>query len=110
MTMKELYSLYYIEQEIEEYKEKISELQRLKKNKQVTEYIKLLEKEIDKKTQKSLEINKYIIECEDPQLRLIMFLRFIKLKSWHYIAFKIGGGNTDDSVRKRCKRYVEKNG
>ena len=129
MTIKELYSLYYIEQEIKEYELKIVELRELATNispnytgmpgaqtvsdkvgnavTAIVEYTQMLENAIQEKIEQSIKINAYILDVEDPQLRQIMFLRFVKRLSWQAVANRIGGGNTADGVRMRCNRYVK---
>lgn len=130
MTLKELYSLYYIEHEIKEYELKILELKEMATNitqnysgmsngsnttnkteivvASIVDYTTMLEKAIQTRIEQSIKINAFILEVEDAQLRLIMYLRFIQRMSWVAIAHRIGGGNTEDSVRKRCNRYVRK--
>jgi hypothetical protein len=131
MTIKELYSLYYIEQEIKEYELKIVELKELATNispnytgmpatkkvsdkvgnavTAIVEYTQMLEKAIQEKIEQSIKINAYILNVEDAQLRQIMYLRFVKRLSWQTVANRIGGGNTADGVRMRCNRYVKNN-
>lgn len=130
MTLQELYSLYYIEQEIKEYELKIVELREMASNitpsytgmpsgsnvsdkvgkaaTAIVEYTEMLDKAIQEKIEQSIKINAFILDIEDAQLRQIMFLRFIKRLSWQAVASRIGGGNTADGVRKRCNRYVRK--
>jgi len=130
MTLKELYSLYYIEQEIKEYELKIIELREMAtritpnysgmprgsetNNKTenaltaIIDYTQLLENAIKNKIEQSIKINTFILDIDDAQLRQIMYLRFIKRLSWQAVANRIGGGNTSDGVRKRCNRYVRK--
>lgn len=130
MTIKELYSLWYIEQEIKEYELKIVELREMATNvtpnltgmpsgnnisdkvgkaaTAIVEYINLLEEAIQQKIEQSIKINAFILDIDDAQLRQIMFLRFVKRLTWQQVANRIGGGNTADGVRKRCNRYVKK--
>lgn len=130
MTLQELYSLSYIEQEIKDYKLKIIELRELAESitpkltgmpsgggsgdkvgeaaTAIVMYTDMLEKAIQEKIEQSRRINEYILQIEDAQLRRIMYLRFIEGLTWRQIANRIGGGNTEDAVRKRCNRYVRK--
>lgn len=130
MTLQELYSIPHIEKEIEEYREKIRELEEMaesttakitgmpssrRKSDKVGEgataiafYKSFLESAIVKRITTEMEIVKYIETVEDVEMRRIMWLRFVRQKSWQEVADEIGGGNTEDSVRKRCNRYVEK--
>lgn len=129
MTIKELYSLWYIEQEIKEYELKIVELRELAsnispnytgmpagKNKSdkvgnaataIVEYTQFLEKAMKEKIEQSIKINAFILDVDDAQLRLIMYLRFIKRMSWQAVANRMGGGNTANGVRMRCNRYIK---
>ena len=55
------------------------------------------------------EIFEYIFSINDSQIRRIMRLRHIELKSWVQVANAIGGNNTADSVRKMHDRYLQDN-
>lgn len=54
------------------------------------------------------EVEKFIASVSDSRIRRIINLRFLEDMSWNQVAGRIGGGNTEDSVRKAYKRYVEK--
>ena len=129
MTIKELYSLYYIEQEIKEYELKILELKEMATNitanytgmagggavsdkvgnatAAIVQYTQMLEEAIQRDIEQTIKINAFILEIEDVQLRQIMYLRFVKKLSWQCVANRIGGGNTASGVRMRCKRYID---
>lgn len=70
---------------------------------------KTLEKMCEEMTQAYSEALSYIMNIEDPAMRLIFHYRFICGYSWVKTAMELGGGNTDDSVRKRVKKYLQKN-
>ena len=53
------------------------------------------------------EILEYIFSINDSQIRRIMRLRHIELKSWLQVANTIGGNNTADSVRMAHDRYLK---
>ena len=53
------------------------------------------------------EIFEYIFSINDSQIRRIMRLRHIELKSWLQVANAIGGNNTADSVRMMHDRYLK---
>ena len=55
------------------------------------------------------EILEYIFSINDSQIRRIMRLRHIELKSWLQVATTIGGNNTADSVRKMHDRFLQDN-
>lgn len=130
MTLQELYSVYYIKQEIEDFEKKIDELREIAEKitpsltgmprgggvgdkvgenaTAIAMYETLLQDAIIRRTEQEKKIFEYILKIDDAQLRRIMYLRFIELKTWQQIANKIGGHNTADGVRKRCNRYVRK--
>lgn len=54
------------------------------------------------------EDNKWIDGIEDPFIREIARERIEKKKTWRQVAASIGGGNTEDSVRKAYTRYTKK--
>lgn len=43
----------------------------------------------------------------DSRTRLIFTYRFVDCLTWNEVADKIGGNNTDDSVKKICYRYLK---
>lgn len=130
MTLRELYSIPYLDDEIADYEEEI------RKNREraekitasltgmprtggtgdkvsecaaaIAQYTIYLEKAIAEKVALQEEIHKYIDSVSDPVLRRIMYLRFIKQKPWKEVADDMGGYNTEDSVRKRVERYCKK--
>lgn len=59
--------------------------------------------------QKTNEVEEFIASVNDSRMRRIINLRFIENLSWIKIAEKIGGGNTDESVRKAFERFMSKN-
>ena len=129
MTIKELYSIYYLEQEIEEYKNKIQELREMAESVSanysgmpsgggngnkienavvaIVTYEESLSKAIRSKIEKTKEIQEYINGIEDAQTRLIMFLRFVQHKPWSEVARKVGGHNTPSAVRMKAFRYID---
>lgn len=72
-----------------------------------------LERKIRKKvyqlTRLKNKIAEYILGIEDSQTRLIFHMRVYDLMTWNAIADKIGGMNSEDSVKKRYYRYLKKN-
>nr|DAD79260.1 MAG TPA: Protein of unknown function (DUF722) [Myoviridae sp. ctRPH1] len=55
-------------------------------------------------------LERYIAEVPDSLTRQIFALRFIDGLSWYKVAARVGGGNTEDSVRMRVNRYLEETG
>ena len=77
----------------------------------VAELIAAKEK-IDKKKEEyareQMKLEKYINSVEDLRMRYILTLRFVDMNSYRQIARKLGGGNTEDSVRMSIKRFLQK--
>lgn len=54
------------------------------------------------------QVEEFIAGVEDSRIRRIITLRFIENLSWNKVADRIGGGNTEDSVKKSFYRFTEK--
>ena len=52
-------------------------------------------------------LNRFIENVDDAQMRMILSLRFVNGLTWRQVAHSIGGGNTEDSVRKACQRFLQ---
>ncbi|MDO4801650.1 MAG: hypothetical protein Q4A15_05755 [Prevotellaceae bacterium] len=59
--------------------------------------------------EKTNEVEQFIATVKDSHIRRIIDMRVIKNMSWKTIANKIGGGNTEDSVKKAFYRFIDKN-
>lgn len=53
-------------------------------------------------------VEEFIAGVDDSRIRRIITLRFIDNLSWNKVADRIGGNNTEDSVRKAFTRFMEK--
>lgn len=53
------------------------------------------------------EIQLYINSIDDSHTRRILSMRYIDGLPWKQVAQNIGGGNTDDAVRKAADRFLE---
>lgn len=67
-----------------------------------------LQRDIDYLEQRLKAVESYISQC-DEYCGTMLRLHYIDGKTWTAIAIKQGGGNTKESVRKQCHRYVSKN-
>ena len=83
--------------DIGEYNKKRRRLQR-KLNRRVEELIDLVE-----------EMNEFIENIDDSLIRQILSLRYVNGLPWEQVAASIGGGNTADSVRMTCNRFLDRN-
>ncbi len=57
---------------------------------------------------KADEIVEYIEQCPESYMRQILTLRYLKGFSWEKVAFKTGGRNKGDTIRKMAERYIQK--
>lgn len=83
----------------------------LKSTNNAKSYIKVLEKTKAEIIEKKAELEKFIHNVEDAEIRLIMKLKFIDGRSWTYIARTMHYDRT--TLYKRYKRFIqgkEKNG
>jgi hypothetical protein len=103
MTRNDLIKAYYIGKEIESWKKEEKELKSCALRRKISE--KLLE--LEKKKQ---EIFDFVMSIDDPQTRLIVKLRCFDLLSWNAVADRVGGMNSEYTVKKRFYRFLEKAG
>lgn len=54
------------------------------------------------------QVETFIASVDDSRMRRIIRMRFIENLSWNRIADRIGGGNTEDSIRMAFNRFMEK--
>ena len=54
-------------------------------------------------------VEEYISSLSDSHIRRIISLRVVEGLSWNKIAIKMGGNNTEDSVRMCYNRFIENN-
>lgn len=131
MNVKELSQLYWLNREIELDKHRLQELEDIASNpkaqkldgmphmsgygdalaRMVAEIVDLKAIIAAKQQQCIHERNRlerYIDSIPDSLTRQIFALRFINGLTWYQVAAHIGGGNTEDSVKKVCYRYLNK--
>lgn len=131
MTLKELSQVYYLNREIDQDRERLEELRKKAQspsgsNLSGTFSGGTAESNVERYTAeitgRENAINEKIIQCEqektcleryiatipDSLTRQIFTLRFIYCYSWSRIALSVGGGNTEEGVRKRVYRYLGK--
>lgn len=53
------------------------------------------------------QVEEFIASVKDSRMRRIINLRFIENLSWNKVADRIGGGNTEDSIKKAFYRFME---
>ena len=73
----------------------------------VLEREKLLRR-INSLTERKNAVEAYLNECDD-YYGLLLRWHYADGKTWASIALTLGGGNTEESVKQACRRYVIKN-
>lgn len=53
------------------------------------------------------QVEEFIASIEDSRMRRIINLRYIENLPWNKVADKIGGGNTEDSIRMAFNRFMK---
>ena len=66
--------------------------------------MELLKLEIE---QKQNDVEEYIASIDDSRMRRIVSMRFIDNLSWNQVADRIGGGNTEGSVKMAFQRFMK---
>ena len=133
MTKKELSQLYWLKREIEEDRRRLDELETIASSPASPRYdgmphapgtgdgmarmaaeIADLKAIISAKRQQCIHernrLERYIADIPDGLTRQIFTLHFIDGLNWARVAMRVGGGNTDESVRKRVYRYLHSTG
>ena len=123
MTNKQLSQLRYLKKEIKMHQERLTELQALAEIKSSVITGMPMSKSISDRIGYSVikiigiqdalsklceELIDYIESVDDPMIRMILTYRYVNNYSWQKTAFKIGGGNRVNSLRKRLYRYFKK--
>ena len=128
MTLKELSQLYYIKKEIEASKNRLAVLRAkmtggnflmngMPKNtgteNKIERYIveaidleEIIKTKIIQCIYERKKLEQYISGIYDSLTRQIFSLRFVDGMSWEQVALNIGGGISEESVRKRVYRYL----
>lgn len=100
MTLRELNQLWYLRREIELDRERLAVLVRERPSSaaQMEEIAAKMEQHIAERDR----LEAYIAAVGDSLTRQAFTLRFMDGLSWRAVAYRIGGGNTADEIRKRC--------
>lgn len=113
MTVKEMSQLCYLNREVAQARQDLAELQHRPGDgtkegaAELAAQVKKLKAKIRQRGRERDHLRQYIENVEDAQMRLILDLRFAKRLSWVQVAHRLGGGNTEDGVRKACFRYLK---
>lgn len=63
---------------------------------------------IESLTERKNAVDAYLSRCEN-YYGLLLRWHYVEGKTWASISLTIGGGNTEDGIKKACHRYVRKN-
>lgn len=126
MTVKELSQLYWLNQEIPRDEQRIAELMERRRQHQALicrvcltdpgQYKPYRKYAVELASRENIllhrcaerdRLQQFIRDIPDSLTRLIFSYRFESNYGWKEVARLIGCGNTDDSVKKRCYRYLE---
>lgn len=130
MSREELMKVYYLDKEIAEWKEEIKRIHQSalpggmrfksvsggRKREDIVALAAAMVADTERKIEKKLceleiargEIIRYIMSIDDCQTRLIFKLRCLDNMTWNEVADRVGGMNSEYSVKKRFYRYLEK--
>ncbi len=132
MTVKELSQLYWLNREIEADQRRLADLQsraraitvpQLSDMPKGGEYENKLERYVaeivdlqaiiaakqEQCIHERSRLERYIADIPDSLTRQIFTLRFVNGLSWRQVAFSIGGGNSEASVKMIAYRHLQKN-
>jgi hypothetical protein len=80
----------------------------IKINTAINNEIKVLEERYDKLLKETENIVRFIDRIDDSLVRQIITYRILENYTWREVADSIGGGNTEDSIKKVYYRYMDK--
>lgn len=104
MREKDLKELKLINLEIDRTMTAISRLNNSKTNADLkNEYIKILQEQEANLLKKKIEAEQFIKEIDNAEIRIILTLKFIDLKSWNYISRKLHYDRT--TLIKKIKKF-----
>ncbi|KZL93951.1 hypothetical protein [Clostridium magnum] len=128
MTKQELSQLYYLNREIEQLKNRITELECVatstssritgmphalgisdkvgKYAAEIADLKELLDLNLKKCFYELNRLNRYIESIDNSEMRMILSLRYINGLSWEQVAASISPYATEDSIRMRHNRYL----
>lgn len=129
MTKAELSQLYYLNREIEAEQRRIAELEAKATNisakvtgmpggagisdktaiaAEIADCRAIVQAKVEQSIHEYSRLCRYIAGIDDSFMRQIISLRFINGLTWNQVAQRIGGGNTEEGVKKACYRYIRK--
>lgn len=105
MSEKDLSKYYELKREVKDLEERIENVGKLDESLTKVELVSLLTEKRITALEEYLEIERFIETIEDVELRNIMRLRYLDLKTWEEVADKFFMDRS--TVSKKVKRYLE---
>lgn len=130
MSLEELSQLYYLKKKIEMDEREIEDMRTQAENftvpltlakpsnkhsdgsrversaVEIADRTRILDAKLTQYRNERAKIEEYIDGIKDYHMQLIFKYRFVECLSWNEVADKIGGKNTDASVKMACYRYL----
>lgn len=109
MTLRELNQLRYLRREIQMDAERLVRLEHqntASDRQQIAELRKIISDKRVRCIRERNRLENHIASVKDSLVRQIMTLRFVDGLSWQGVAMRIGGGNTENNVKKIIHRYL----
>ena len=106
MTEKDLKSIKILKLAIDRTRQVLYGLTNLNTTQKKT-YVELLAKNEVELFEKKIQIEKEIQSIQDAEIRLILKLKFVDLRSWNYVAKTMHYDRT--TVYKKYKKYITEN-
>lgn len=108
MTVWQLSQLYFLRREIAGDERRLANLRYEGGSAESERELRAaIERKRDRCVRERLRLEEWISGVEDSLVRQILTHRFVDGCTWLQVAMRIGGGNTEDSVKKICYRYID---
>ena len=116
MTVKELSQMRYLAKEIKQDERRLAKLEAAAATAEITgrynDLIAGIKAVIESKKESCMKeydrLARYITSIDNSFIRQILTYRYVNGFTWVQVAVNIGGGNTEDSVRKAHERFLAK--
>lgn len=79
-----------------------------KRRRSLQSYLQKLKEAEERLMEMTNEAEEYINSIADSRMRRIVQYRVMDGMPWKQVAIQMGGGNTEDGVRKAFERFIEK--
>lgn len=80
----------------------------IKKKRTLNYYKSMLQERYDRLLEQQIKVEEFIDNLPNSRLRRIFTYRYFEQCTWQKVAYKIGGGATEQSIKLEHFRYLEK--